>query len=143
MAGRYGKPRPLASAVAGGARAASGTRQTRQAVLLVRDGDLRRLLVRQLRDGFVTHFADASESAVAIVTRLPRSDLIIVDSELADSIGPLVVAWPEAICVLMSADPTSSQLRALGSVVHLIIARPPTHSTILAINHAVMSLTDD
>jgi hypothetical protein len=143
MAGRYGKPRPLASAVAGRARAASGTRRTRQAVILVRDGDLQRLLACQLRNDFVPHFADASESAAALATRLPRSDLILADSELAESIRPLVVAWPEAICVLMSADPTSSQLRALGTVVHLIIARPPAHSTLLAIHHAVMSLTDD
>jgi hypothetical protein len=143
MAGRYGTPRPLASAVAGRARAAGSTRQTRHAVILVRDGDLQRLLACQLQDCFVAHFVDASESATALATRLPRSDLIIIDSELADSIGPLVRAWPEAICVLMSAGPSSSELRALGTVVHLIIARPPAHSTLLAINHAVMSLTDD
>lgn len=116
-------------------------------VVIVDDDPLvRRALRRELGTHCVVHEADSVRAASDLLGALPQVDLAFVDFDLPDGTGDRVLnvlmRWPSAIRILVSAQLGSERFRHCGALAHMVLGKPLAPRSIRSVLSALHEVVE-
>jgi CheY-like chemotaxis protein len=114
-----------------------------RALVVDDDPEIRRALGRLLRPELDVHLAGLVAQAEALLARLDRVDLALIDWELPDGTGEQILErlarWPDAVRVLISARASSENLLENRALANLVLSKPLALGVIEALKRAALA----
>jgi len=118
------------------------------ALIVDDDPEVRRALQRALGPELEVHMAGTVAQGAAVLNRLGRVDLALVDLDLPDDSGERILErltpWPDAIRVLISGRVLTNENPLTNrSLVNLVLCKPLAPLAIEALKRAALGLPID